>query len=243
VTGLVWTRATGFAVDVLTETACACGAAFGPATATGFAEDAETETLFAAEVAFGAEVAGFLTGALTETAAVFGPELAGLAAAEVFTETAATFGTEVAGFPAAAAFAETAFFCATELVLPAPADRTETAFALGVAAPLAALTFAPLGEGFPGCDVSNVPTVTVAGAAGVCAAVGVCATAAADRSMSIPRFRIIYVLPLAVAGVAAGRVSWLKKVVAKQVATTLSLAAYWYECLAFASPGFLVFAT
>jgi hypothetical protein len=149
-------------------------------------------------------VAGSPDAAFTETAAVFGPELAGLATAEVFTETAATFGTVVAGFPAAAAFAETAFFCATDVVLPAPADFTETAFALDAAATLAALTFAPLGEGFPACDVSNVPTVTVAGAAGVCVAVGVCASAAADRSMSIPKFRIIYVLPLAVAGVAAG---------------------------------------
>jgi hypothetical protein len=185
----------------------------------------------------------FPAAAFTETAAVFDPELAGLATAEVFTETAAVFDTEVADFPAAAVFAGTAFFCATEVFFPAPADCTETAFALGLVAPLEALTFAPLGEGFPGCDVSSVPTVTVAGAAEVCAAVGVCASAAADRRMSIPRFRIIYVLPLAVAGVAAGRVSWLKKVVATQVATTLSLAAYWYECLAFASPGFLVFAT
>ena len=53
--------------------------------------------------------------------------------------------------------------------------------------------FAPFGEGFPagagwllaGC------TLTVAGAAGVCTAVGACANAAADRSMSVPRFRMI----------------------------------------------------
>src|SRR5229473_7206452 len=39
---------------------------------------------------------------------------------------------------------------------------------------------------------------------------------------------------------ATGSMSWLKNVVAVQVATTLSLGAYWYVCFAFASLGFFV---
>src|SRR5207244_9572792 len=42
---------------------------------------------------------------------------------------------------------------------------------------------------------------------------------------------------------ATGSMSWLKNVVAVQVATTLSLGAYWYVCLALASPGLRVEAT
>src|SRR5271165_5746199 len=41
----------------------------------------------------------------------------------------------------------------------------------------------------------------------------------------------------------AGSRSWLKYVVVRQVATTLSLGAYWYACLTFASAGLCVDAT
>jgi len=189
----------------LTETAPVLGVTFAPATAAGLTEDADTRMFFAVEVTWGAEVPAFPAAAVTETAAL-DPELAGFAAAETFAGAAAAtlFPAAVAGFPTATAFTETAFFCTTEVVFAVPSVFLETAFPFGAVATAAPLNLAPLGDGFPGCEVCNVPTVTVAGAAGVCTAVGVCATAAPDRSMSIPRFRIIYVLPLAVAGVAAG---------------------------------------
>jgi hypothetical protein len=100
-----------------------------------------------------------------EIAFVFGLDTAG------FTETA--FWVDVAGFTAGVAFTETA------------------AFAFGAA--LAPLAFAPFGEGFPACAVWVVAgcTLTAAGDAGFCTAVGVCANAAADRSMRVPRVRII----------------------------------------------------
>jgi hypothetical protein len=140
---------------------------------TGLTAAAFTETAFAAgtvdtlfvplEIAFtfGLDTAGFPE-ACTE--AVFAVDAAG------FTETA--FRVDVAGFTAGVAFTETA------------------AFAFGAA--LAPLAFAPFGEGFPACAgwVVTGCTLTVAGA-GFCTTVGVCANAAADRSMRVPSVRII----------------------------------------------------
>jgi hypothetical protein len=68
---------------------------------------------------------------------------------------------------------------------------TETAaFVFG--ATLAVLAFAPFGEGLPACALLVAGcTLTVAGTAGVCTVVEVCANAADERSMSVPRVRII----------------------------------------------------
>jgi hypothetical protein len=97
------------------------------------------------------------------------------------------FGVATAGFPEAGT--EAAFAVDT-------VGLTDTALAvaaLAFGAALVALAFAPFGEGFPACAVWVVAgcTLIVAGAAEFCTAVGVCANAAADRSMSVPRVRII----------------------------------------------------
>jgi len=155
----------------------------------GFAEAEGAAVVFTAGVAFGDEPTGFP------------------AAIGEFTDTAFVCDADAAGLPVATVFTDTAFVCdADGAVLAADAFAcTETAFFL-LAATLAALTFAPLGEGLPPCAACVVAgfTLTDAGWAGVCPAVGLCANAATERTMSMPRFRIIYVLPLAVAGVAAG---------------------------------------
>jgi hypothetical protein len=129
--------------------------------------------------------------ALTETA------FAGAAGEALFVpdEIVFAFGLATADFPepdTEAAFAvdtaltETAFW-----VEVAGLGFAEIAVTFG--AVLVPLAFAPFGEGFPACAVWVVAgcTLTVAGAAGFCTAVGVCANAAADRSMSVPRVRII----------------------------------------------------
>jgi uncharacterized membrane protein len=103
---------------------------------------------------------------------------------------------------ATAAFTETAFAAGTVDAVFVPVEIgftfgvdtigfTETAaFVFGVT--LAVLAFAPFGEGLLACALfATGCTLTVAGAAGFCTAVGVCANAAADRSMSVPRVRII----------------------------------------------------
>jgi hypothetical protein len=82
-------------------------------------------------------------------------------------------------------------FAVDALFVPFAAFTETAGFGFGVE--LEPLAFAPLGEGFAagaGWVVAGC-TLTVAGAAGFCTAVGVCANAAADRSMSVPRVRII----------------------------------------------------
>lgn len=115
-----------------------------------------------AEIVFAFTTTGFPEAG---TEAVFAVDAAG------FTETA--FWVAVAGFAAGVAFTETAAFAFGAVLVP--------------------LAFAPFGEGFPVCAGWAVAgcTLTVAGAAGVCTAVGVCANAAADRSMNVPVVRII----------------------------------------------------
>jgi len=166
------------------------GTALGPAV-TAFTVDALAETAFA----FGPTLAGLATAALTETAFAAG------AADTLFpAEIGLAFGLATAGFPEAgaeAAFAvdtvglTEAAFGVEVADFAAGVAFTETAFAFG--AVLVPLAFAPFGEGLPACVLWVVAgcTLTVAGSAGFCTAVGVCANAAADRSMSVPRVRII----------------------------------------------------
>jgi hypothetical protein len=164
----------------------------GPVVA-GFTAAAGAGTTFT----FESTLVGLVAAALTETAFAAAAGDALFAPAEIVF----ALGPATAGFPEAvaeAAFAvdtvglpETAFGVEVEGFV-ADVAFTETAtFDFGVA--LVALAFAPFGEGFPACAVWFVAgcTLTVAGAAGVCTAVGVCAKAAADRSMSVPRVRII----------------------------------------------------
>jgi hypothetical protein len=144
--------------------------------------------------ALGSTLAGLAAAALTETAfataagaAFFVPDEIGLAfglATADFPEadTEAVFVLDTVGLTEAAFWAEVADFTA--------AGFTETAVIFG--AVLVPLALVPFGEGFPACAIWVVAgTLTVAGAAGFCTAVGVCANAAADRSMSVPRVRII----------------------------------------------------
>jgi hypothetical protein len=98
-------------------------------------------------------------------------------------------GAALADFPT---WAETALAFVTAGAALTATGFTETeGFDFGATLPL--FTFALVGEGLPDCPVWIVAgfTLTAAGAAGVCTAVVVCANAAADRSMSIPRLRII----------------------------------------------------
>jgi hypothetical protein len=107
--------------------------------------------------------------------------------AAVCAETGLDFAVTTARF-AVAEFVATALTFGVELAL---AVLTGTALTFG--ASFLAPAFVSLGEGLPTCAgwLAGV-TLTVAGvAAGVCTVVGVCANAAADRSMSVPRFRII----------------------------------------------------
>jgi hypothetical protein len=193
--GLVATCATagfGPALLAFTETEF-CGAPFATGTAVCFTRTPTIGALFA-ETAFGPGVVGFAAG----TAFAFGSKLAGFAAA-AFTETGLVTGADDAVFvPAEIVFAfglDTAGFpeaCTEGVFAVESTGFTETAaFAFGVT--LVAVAFAPFGEGLPVCAARVVEgcTLTVAGVAGVCTAVGVCANAAADRSMSVPRFRMI----------------------------------------------------
>jgi hypothetical protein len=161
----------------------------GPVVA-GFTAEAWVGAAFA----FGSKLAGLTTAALTETA------FAGAAGEAFFVpdEIVFAFGLATADFPEAdteVAFAvdtgltEIAFW--VEVADFAVTGFAETAVTFG--AVLVPLAFAPFGEGFPACAVWVVAgcTLTVAGAAGFCTAVGACANAAADRSMSVPRVRII----------------------------------------------------
>jgi len=146
-------------------------------------------------LALGSTLAGLAAAALTETAfataagaALFVPYEIGLAfglATANFPEadTEAVFALDTVGLAEAAFWAEVADLAA--------AGFAETAVTFG--AVLVPLAFVPFGEGFPACAIWVVAgcTLTVAGAAGFCTAVGVCANAAADRSMSVPRVRII----------------------------------------------------
>jgi hypothetical protein len=96
-------------------------------------------------------------------------ETASLVETTGFTETAFLVG--VAGLAVDVAFAETAVF----------------AFGATLA-----VAFAPFGEGLPACALLVAGcTLTVVGAAAVCTVVEVCANADADRSMIVPRVRII----------------------------------------------------
>jgi len=193
VAGLVATCATagfGPALLAFAETEF-CGVPFATGTAVCFTRTPTIGELFA-ETAFA--VVSFAAG----TAFAFASALAGFAAA-AFTETALTAGAVDAVFvPAEIVFAfglDTADFpeaCTDSVFAVESTGFIETAaFAFG--ATLVAVAWAPFGEGFPVCAARLVAdrTLTVAGAAGFCTAVGVCANAAADRSMSVPRVRII----------------------------------------------------
>jgi hypothetical protein len=182
----------GPALPAFTETEF-CGVPFAPGTAVCFTRTPTIGALFG-ETAFGPAVVGFAAG----TAFAFASALAGFAAA-AFTETALTAGAVDAVFvPAEIVFAfgfDTAGFpeaCTEGVFAVEITGFTETAaFAFG--ATLVAVALAPFGEGLPVCAARVVAdcTLTVAGAAGFCTAVGVCANAAADRTMSVPRVRII----------------------------------------------------
>jgi hypothetical protein len=206
----------GLAPLAFTETGFGCETPFATGAAVGLTRTPTIGALLPAGTALGATVAGFTAEACAEIAFAFGSTLAGLAAAAltvtafaagagdalfVAAEIVFAFGPATAGFPEAvaeAAFAvdtvgltETAFGVEVEGFVAGVAFTETAAFDFGVA--LVALAFAPFGEGFPACAVWVVAgcTLTVAGAAGFCTAVGVCANAAADRSMSVPRVRII----------------------------------------------------
>jgi hypothetical protein len=115
-----------------------------------------------------------------------GPALAGLAATAGFVEACAgtAFAVDTTGFTETAFWVDVAGLAVDEAF-------TETA-AFGFGATLAVLAFAPFGEGLLACALLVAGcTLTVAGAAGVCTVVEVCANAAAERSMSVPRVRII----------------------------------------------------
>jgi hypothetical protein len=167
---------------VLVLTATTCGWEPGlEATATETAAcGAGTTTCFAAETAFGA-TAGFPAAACTETA--FGvTATTGFAA-----ETALDFAVELADFTGA--FAVVTPFEVTIATLAVAGFAVVLDFGFAVAA----LTLMCAGAGFADCDAWSVDafTFTVGGTAEFCAAAGVCANAAADKSSSIPRFRII----------------------------------------------------
>jgi hypothetical protein len=109
-------------------------------------------------------------------------ELDTIGFAEACTE--ATFAADTTGFT------ETAFWAGVAGLAVDVAFTETAAFVFGVA--LAVPAFAPVGEGLPACALLAAGcTLTVAGAAEVCTVVDVCANAAADRSMSVPRVRII----------------------------------------------------
>ena len=203
-TGFAITFATaGFvpATLALTETEFDCGVALAAGTAVGFTRTPTIGTPFVAGTALGPALTGFTAEACAGVVLTFEPTLTGLGAgiddalffpdeivfafaaglpevaAEAvfaldtagFTETA--FGVDVAGFAAGITFTETAGFTFGAVTVP--------------------LVFAPFGEGLTTGAVVVGCTLTVAGAAGFCTAVGACANAAADRSMSVPKIRII----------------------------------------------------
>jgi len=174
----------GFGPNLLafTETELDCAAALAAGTAAGFTRTPTIGALFVPCAALGPTLAGF---AAEACAGLFVPEV-------VF-----AFGPATAGFPEAgpeaifwadtAGFSETAFWVDVAGFV-AGITLTETAgFTFGGAT--VPVAFAPFGEGLAtglvGC------TLTVAAAVGFCTAVGVCANAAADKSMSVPRFRMI----------------------------------------------------
>jgi hypothetical protein len=133
-------------------------------------------------------------------ALTFEPTLTGLAAEltdNAFPEIVA-FGLGAAAFPEAATetvltveiagFAEVAFWID---VAGFAAGTTFTETAGSILGAIAPVVFTPFGEGLCAVAVFVGCTLTVAGAAGFCTAVGVCANAAADRSMSVPKVRMI----------------------------------------------------
>jgi hypothetical protein len=115
-----------------------------------------------------------------------GPALAGLATTAGFVEACAgaAFAVDTTGFT------ETGFRVDVAGLAVDVAFTETAAFVFG--ATLAALASTPFGEGFPACALLAAGcTLTDAGAAGVCTVVEVCANAADERSMSVPRVRII----------------------------------------------------
>jgi hypothetical protein len=199
--GLVTTCATaGFGfVALFTETACVCGTLFGAAPDAGFTKTPITGALLVTGAAFAPEFTGFIADACLEATFAFESALAGFAACE----TAFAFKAGTAGLVAACAEPALLVTDAPAGLLPATCTEagftngaffdafTGTAFTFG--ATLVALAFTPFGEGLPtgAAWVTAGCTLTAAGAAGVCTAVGLCANAAADKSKSVPRVRII----------------------------------------------------
>lgn len=178
---------TEFDFEVPFVTAATAGLAKTPTIGAVFA--AGTFTLASA-------LAGLAVAALTETA--FAAGTADMLFVPV--EIGFTFGLDTTGFaegctePAFAVdtvgFTETVFWAGVAGFAVDVALTETAAFAFGFA--VVVLAFAPFGEGLPTCALFVAGcTLTVAGAAGFCTAVGVCANAAADRSMSVPRVRII----------------------------------------------------
>jgi hypothetical protein len=172
---------------------------FATAITAGLAKTPTTGVLLAAETAFGPAVAAFIAGlaaaAFTETALAAGAADALLLPVEIVAFELDTAGlaeacTEAAFAFESAGFTETAFWVEVAGLAVDVALTEAAAFVFGVT--LAALAFAPFGDGLPACVLLVAGcTLTVAGAAGFCTAVGACANAAADRSMSVPRVRII----------------------------------------------------
>jgi hypothetical protein len=167
------------------ETELGCEVPFVTATTAGLANTPTIGAVFPAATFT-------LTSALAGLAvAVFTDALAPGTVDEPFAppEIELTFAFPATGF--AEACTETAFWVEAAGFVPDVALTETAGFVFGVT--LAALAFAPFGDGLPACVLLVAGcTLTVAGAgAGFCTAVGVCANAAADRSMSVPRVRII----------------------------------------------------
>jgi len=122
--------------------------------------------------------------------------------------------------------ATTAGFTCTMAFAGTAAGFTATVTDFDVAA---GTTFTDVGEGFATVEVCVVALAFTAVCTFFCTTAGFCAIALAPKvnHNEIAKVRFIYVLPLAFAALTAGGgASWLKNVVAVQVATTLSFGAY-----------------
>jgi hypothetical protein len=173
---------------LFTETEFGCEVPFVTVTTPGLAKTPTAGAIFAAgSFALASALAALAVATFAETAFAAGTVDAPFVPVETgFAEacTEAGFAVDTAGFTETDFWASVAGFAA-EVAL-----AETVAFAFGAA--VVVLAFAPFGEGLPTCALLVADcTLTVAGAAGFCSAVGVCAKAAADISMSVPRVRII----------------------------------------------------
>jgi hypothetical protein len=182
---------------LFTETEFGCEVPFVTVTTPGLAKTPTTGAIFAAgSFALASALAALAVATFAETRFAAGSVDVPFVPVEI----GFTFALDTTGFAEActeAAFAvDTAGFTETDFWVDVAGFAAEVALAETVAfafgAAVVVLAFAPFGEGLPTCALLVAGcTLTVAGAAGFCAAVGVCANAAADRSMSVPMVRII----------------------------------------------------